>query len=185
MGSGVTFVSATKIDTPDWVGVKAAYAFKDIRMLSLGLLNPPAGLAFSEKSDNLVSFNFTRLPNGHSLLTIEHGSGEPSDAGTPAPPAGTKPTRNEEHEKYVLAMLAGSKIDFAIQVGHLVKTNIPYVDDGKVTVLGADFDEQLADPASIEKRWSIYSPPGGIAAVRGAKGIKLNLGRQLTIEFRK
>ena len=43
MGSGVTFISASRIDTPDRKGIKAVYAFKDIRTLSLKEMTPPAG----------------------------------------------------------------------------------------------------------------------------------------------
>jgi hypothetical protein len=180
-GRGVTFVSAAKLDTPDRKGIRAVYAFKDIRTVSLALMNTPADLEFWDKSNNLVTFAFTRLPNGDARLTIENPMAATPDE-TPEPAAGTKPTPDGDYEKYVFAMIAGSKIDFAIQVGHVLETNIPYVDGGRLTLLSIDFDQVLANPASVEKFQNAYWIP---KALQDVKGIKLSVDPKLTIEFRK
>ena len=183
MGRGVTFVSATPLEIPDRKGITAVYAFKDIRTVSLGLLNEPAGLAFMAKSDTLLTFAFTRLPNGHSQLTIDNTIGT-EDFLTPEPAAETKPPSPARDDEPTFAMMAalaaGGKIDFAIQVGHLVKTNIAHTDGGRVTLLSLDFDLVLVNPASVDKLENASAE-----ALKDVKGIKLSLDPKLTIEFRK
>jgi len=181
LGSGVTFVSGAKLDAPGRKGIRAVYAFKDIRTVSLAMLNTPADLEFWDKSNNPFTFEFTRLPNGHALLTIENPMVTPPDE--PAPAGGTKPAPDGEYEKYVQALIAGSKIDFAIQVGHLVKTNSAYADGGKVTLLNVDFDQLLANAAWVEKLEKATTL--GAEALQGVKGIKISPDPKVTIEFRK
>jgi len=187
MGTGVTFVSAARIDTPDRKGIKAVYAFKDIGTVSIGALNPPEGFEIMDKGDALVHFAFTRLANGHALLTIENPVDVPADVEALKSAAGTEPPEAGIDDKQVLdrmaVMLGGAKVDFAIEVAHLVKTNIPYVNGGRVTVLSLDTDQMAADPASVEKLRKAYSV--GPKAVQDAKGIRISGDPKLTIEFRK
>ena len=65
-------------------------------------------------------------------------------------------------------MLAGFRVDLTVQVGRVIKTNIPYVTGNTVTVLSVDFDQLLANPA-----------------LRSVKGAKINVEPELTIEFTK
>jgi hypothetical protein len=178
MGGGVTFVSATRIDTPAHKGIKAVYAFTDVRTLSLSAMNPPGGIDFGSAPESPMSFTFTRLPNGHSLLTIENDVDDLDDAITPG-------VDDKQASDLIKAMLAGLKLDFAIQVEHLVKTNVPYVNGGTVTLLSMDFDRVLANPAAFEKADKAGSMAGTMAALREVKGIKITLDPKLTIEFSK
>jgi len=174
LGSGVTFVSADKIDTPERKGIKAVYAFKDIRTLTLSELDTPAGAEIGVTPNTLVDFTFTKLPNGHSLLTIKNDSD-----------ASLGNLQTEENPDMEAAAFAEMKVVFAIQVGHLVKTNVPYVNDGTVTLLSVDVDQVLADRASLQKMRKASSVGGAKAALHGVKGIKVSLDPELTIEFSK
>ena len=177
MGTGVTFVSARRIDTRDRKGIKAVYAFKDIRTLSLGALNAPPGAEIGVVPDTLMDLSFTRLPNGHSLLTVKDGTDWPNP-----PQAGVDDQQvNDEMD----TLFAGLKVDVAIQVGHLIKTNVPYVNGGTVTLLSVDFDQLLAHPGVLEKMQRARSMAGAKAALPRLNGIKINLDPELTIEFVK
>jgi len=186
MGSGVTFVSATRIDTPARKGIKAVYAFTDVSTLSLSAMSPPGGLDLGSGPDSPMSFTFARLPNGHSLLTIENDVDELNDT-RPAETGAAKPggTDDKETSDLMKAMFTGLKIDFAIQVGHLVKTDVPYVTGGTVTLLSVDFDQVLADPAALEKADKAASMADTVAALRSIKGVKIVLDPKMTIEFTK
>jgi hypothetical protein len=188
MGAGVTFVSAQKIDTPERKGMRAVYAFSDVRKLAVSEMNAPGGADMGQKPQQPVTMTFTQLPNGHAVLTLKNdadvaknlkmpGTG---DAGQPAVGAD-----NPQAAEMMKQMLGGMKIDFAIQVGHIVKTNIPYVNGGTVTVLSMDFDQMLANPAGFEKLQRAKTPAETKAALQGVKGIKLSLDPELTVEFTK
>jgi hypothetical protein len=188
MGTGVTFVSADKIDTPDHKGMKAVYAFKDIRTLSLNEMNAPGGTDMGGKQDKPMSLTFAQLPNGHALLTIKNDT----DATQAKPKAGTDAGQtpfggmdSAQAMEMMKSMFAGMKIDFAIQVGHLVKTNIPYVTGSTVTVLSMDFDQVLSNPSALDKMQKAGSMADTKAALKGVKGIKVALDPELTIEFTK
>lgn len=187
MGPGVSFVSAGKIDTPERTGLKAVYAFKDVRTLTLTLINNPFDIDLGGNSEEPMSLVFTHLPNGHALLTIKND--DMADAMKPPTKLGPGGSRdNDEAEKMMNRMLEGLKLDLTIQVGHLVKTNIPYVVGGTVTLLSVDFDQVLANTAALDKLDKLDKAETMAevkVALHGVKGIKINVEPQLTIEFTK
>jgi hypothetical protein len=193
MGSGVSFVSAEKIDTADRKGLKAVYAFKDIRTLSLNEVNSPAGADMGDKSDKPMALSFSQLPNGHSLLTIKNDTAtttaKPAAAGADkSSPDKSSPLKGMDDAQamdMIKAMFAGMKVDLAVQVGHLVKTNVPYVAGGTVTLLSMDFDQVLANPGALEKLQKANSLAETKVALQGVKGIKVTLDPTMTIEFTK
>ena len=189
MGPGVTFVSAQKIDTADRKGLKAVYAFTDIRKLSVSEMNAPGGADMGPKSQQPVTMTFTQLPNGHAVLTLKNDTDVAKKLSMPGQDdAGKSPLGgmdNAQAAEMMKAMLAGMKVDFAVQVGHVVKTNIPYVAGGTVTVLSMDFDQILANPAGFEKLQKAKTLAETKAALQGVKGIKFSLDPELTIEFTK
>lgn len=182
MGPGVAFVSSARIDTPGRKGLKAVYSFKDIRTLALTeLMIIPAGIDIGDQSDPPMALAFTQRANGHALLTIKNdvavaGDAEPSPFGE---------LEDEETAKTEKAMLAGMTVDFAIQVGHLVRTNIPYVAGRTVTVLSIDFDQVFADRAALGTLRKTKTLAEAMVALQRFRGIKLNVERELTIEFTK
>jgi hypothetical protein len=188
MGTGVTFVSAEKIDTADKKGMKAIYAFKDIRTLSVSEMNAPGGADMGGKQDKPMSLSFAQLPNGHALLTIKNDSDAMQAKPKAGADAGQSPFGGMDSAQaleMMKSMFAGMKIDFAIQVGHLVKTNTPYVTGSTVTVVSMDFDQVLSDPKALEKMQKATSMADTKTALKGVKGIKVNLDPELTIEFTK
>ncbi|HEY2431350.1 MAG TPA: hypothetical protein VGI12_01665 [Vicinamibacterales bacterium] len=188
MGEGVTFVSGDRIDTPDHKGLRAVYAFTDIRKLSLREMNAPAGADVGGKPSQPMSLAFAQLPNGHALLTIKNDTDLNKAGATAKTEAAGTPFGGMDQKQameMMKAMFAGMKIDFAIQVGHVVKTNVPYVSGGTVTLLSMDFDQVLSNPAALEQMEKAQSLDDARVALKGVKGIKVTLDPELTIEFTK
>ena len=193
MGEGVSFVSSEKIDTPERKGLKALYAFTDIRKLSLEEMHAPnmgadaAGMSqTSGAKDPPMTFDFKRLPGGNALLTINQpGIDKALKSGDakPAPKDAVDPKMAEQGLEMAKAFMKGMKIDVLIQVPRVVKTNSPYVDGGAVTLLSMDFDKVLADPKALERMNGLTTLAETKAALKDFKGIKINLEPQVTIEF--
>ena len=183
MGPGVTFVSSQKVQDGQFTGRKAVYAFADIRKLRLNEVNAPdsSSTGLSAKSDDPpMSFTFQQLGNGDGLLTINnasatHGSGLPGTGGSDA--------NNPQAMQMMKMFLQGMKIDIAVQVGRVVRTNVPYVHGGTVTLLNIDFDQLLADPAGFDSLQKAKTPAETRAALKNVKGVEASLDPQLTIEF--
>jgi hypothetical protein len=188
MGAGVTLVSADKIDTPDRKGIKAVYAFKDIRTLSLNEMNTPGGAGTGAKTEKPMTLAFSQLPNGHALLTIKNDTNKSMGTAKPDTTAGDSPfgkMGDTQAMEMMKAMFAGMKVDLAVQVGHVVKTNVPYVTGGTVTLLSMDFDQVLANPGALEKMQKAKTLADTKVALQGVKGIKVTLDPEMTIEFTK
>jgi hypothetical protein len=183
MGPGVSFVSASKVNMPERTGLKSVYAFKDVRTLTLSEMNNPFDIDFGN-SDEPMSLAFTQLPNGHALLTIKND--DMADAMKPPTKLGAGGDhQDDEAEKMTERMLEGLKVDLTIQVGQLVKTNIPYVTGNRVTLLSVDFDRVLTNAAALDKLDEAQTVAEMKRALKGVKGIRVNVEPQLTIEFTK
>lgn len=184
MGEGVTFVSSQKIQNGQFSGRKAIYAFKDVRKLALEEVNAPASgtSGMTTKSDDPpMTFTFKQLPNGDGLLTIDNaaarkGSGLPGGSGD-------GDANNPQAMQMMKMFLQGLKVDVAVQVGRIVKTNIPYVQGSTATLLSMDFDQLLADPTAFDRIQKAKTPDETRAALKTVKGIEVNLDPQLTLEF--
>jgi len=192
MGQGVTFVSSEKIDTPDRKGLKAIYAFTDIRKLSLDEMKSPnmgdaAGAAGAPAAkDPPMTFDFKQLPGGNGLLTINQSSVDKALKTGDAKPAAKDAVDTKMAEQgleMAKAFMKGMKIDVLIQVPRVVKTNSPYVEGTTVTLLSMDFDKVLADPKALERMNGLTTLADTKAALKDFKGIKINLEPQVTIEF--
>ena len=76
MGEGVTFVSREAIKDKDGEGQKVVYSFKDITKLKINEVSDPPGSGAEgapkteAKKGEPITFKFSKLPNGNSLLTI-------------------------------------------------------------------------------------------------------------------
>jgi len=196
MGQGVTFVSSQKIDTADRKGLKAIYAFTDIRKLSLEEMHAPSmggdaggtsasGSPGASASDPPMTFDFKQLPGGNALLTINQ-PGVDKAMKTPDAAASkdkVDPKMAEQGLEMAKAFMKGLRVDVLIQVPRVVKTNSPYVDGDTVTLLSMDFDKVLADPKALERMNGAKTLADTKAALKDFKGIKINLEPQVTIEF--
>ncbi len=191
LGEGVTFVSSRKIDTADRKGLAAVYAFTDIRKLRVNEVSMPggadAGAGSMAPKDPPMTFSFQQLPSGNGLLTIKQPGIEKAiaDAGNRSQPAAGQPDAKMAAAGLEMArqFLKGLKIDIAVQVPRVVKTNSPYVAGGTVTLLSMDFDQVLMNPALMDRMNSAKTLADTKALLKDVKGFKVNLEPSLSIEF--
>jgi hypothetical protein len=190
LGEGVTFVSSQKIDTADRKGLKAVYAFTDIRKLKLNEVSMPSGADAGggmAPKEPPMTFTFKQLPSGNGELTVNQPGIEKA-----LTEAGNKPSAGSAQPDPKMAaaglemakqFLKGLKIDIAVQVPRLVKTNSPYAAGGTVTLLSMDFDQVLTNPAMMDRMNGVKTLAETKALLKDVKGFKVNLEPQLTIEF--
>jgi hypothetical protein len=194
MGVGVSFVSSRKLKTDKTEGMEAIYAFKDITKLKISE-NPatpgPQGLNMTTgDSEGETTFRLERLTDGHSLLTILPPAGKMSQSKTKdSPPLATgKPTSPPDAEQMEMAkkLFEGMRFSLVIDVqGKLVKTNCPYVDGSRVTLLEMDF-AQLLDNEAMLRNFSGVRPQTLDEAkelLKQVKGFKISLEPETKIEF--
>lgn len=191
MGDGVEFVSSKPIKTADRVGRVATYRFSDITRLRINQKpaspGPGTEIAGDAKGED-VSFKFSRQPAGSSMVTVifpepkldeeEKSDAENADVEEAAPP---DPAQLEMMKK----MFDGLKIAINLDVdGTIVQTNSPYVEGSRVTLLEMDFAELLQNEAALRKVSQPKSIEEAKAVLQGIKGFKINLDREVTVEFR-
>ncbi len=192
MGPGVTFVSAETIDTKTAAGVRVTYAFKDINQLAVNP-KPEAAMgtaAAGASSQEALKFRFNRMPNGNAVLTILFAHAKPDtkeQAATPPPPA--SPEESAQQTALIKQMFKGLHMGIAVDVeGKVVKTNSPYVEGSKVTLMDIDFDPLFSDEegfkalsAKLEK--AMGDDRKTMEALKGVKGLRIVTDPEVSIEF--
>jgi hypothetical protein len=79
----------------------------------------------------------------------------------------------------------GLKIAIDVEVlGTIVKTNSPFVQGSKVTLLEMDFSELVANDKLLSQVGEPKSIEEAKRLLKDVKGFKVNLDREVTIEFR-
>ncbi len=192
MGPGVTFVSAETIDTKTVAGVRVTYAFKDINQLAV---NPkPAAamgtVAAGASAQEAVKFRFNRLPNGNAVLTIILAQAKPEtkeQAATPPPPA--SPEESAQQTALIRQMFRGLHMGLSVDVeGKVVKTNSPYVEGSKVTLMDIDFDPLFSEEEGFKALSAKLEKVTGddrktMEILKGVKGLKIVTDPEVSIEF--
>jgi hypothetical protein len=194
LGEGVTFVSSKPIAGADRTGRVALYTFADITKVHVDQRPAaPGGSASGMKqsgSPEEIRFAFVKLPNGHRQLSIlfpEPKPGEKKTSGD-APKKGSSAAKSEPPDPAQVEMMKkvfdGLRIDVALEVaGPIVKTNSAYVEGSRVTLLQMDFAQLLQDQEQLSKMTEPKSLEEAKAALRNIKGFKVNLDKEITVEF--
>lgn len=193
LGPGVTFVSAEEIDTKTAAGVRVTYAFKDINQLAI---NPKPAAAMGTtgagaSSEDALKFRFTRMPTGNAVLTVVLPPPKPDAAKEqPATPqAAVSPGEPAQNMSMMMQMFKGLHMGMAITVeGKVVKTNSPYVEGSKVTLMDIDFDPLLSDEKGFKALSEKMEKAMGddrktMEVLKGIKGLKITTEREISIEF--
>jgi hypothetical protein len=129
------------------------------------------------------SFVLTRGPAA-SVLTIKLPDQALNTAGLPGlPGAGASDAEKAQAAQAIgmmKMMMKGLFVDVALNVdGKIIKSNAPYVDGSRVTLLQIDFDKMLADDPTLAKLQSSADLKGLSKVV----GLKFLTEPTLTIEF--
>lgn len=192
IGEGVTYVSSQRLKTADGEGLKAVYAFTDVRNLRLSERpTPPGGGAMpgltppGRGGADDLTFRFSGPPAGNPVVTVVFPSA-PAGSRQSAPDAGRGGQMPPEAMAMARQMLKGLRIDIAMQVdGRIVRTNSKYVEGSKVTLLAIDFEQLLADPSLVADLQKTQSIEGIKARLEGVKGVKVNPDNEVSVEFTK
>ena len=183
-GLGVRYVSSAPLSQNGLTGVKATFAFDDVRLLNLnngqGSATPTPQLRFElDRADGGDSTLRVRLPEGRSA-----GAEAPVDAPATAP----RPDLPPEALAMVRNMFKGAALTVAVEVdGAIVSTDGPKRDGRRVTVFGVDFEQLLSDPSRLSALQAI-KPGADFPTVRktldGVPGVILPTSPTVTIQFR-
>jgi len=183
-GLGVRYVSSAPAVAGGLSGVKATFAFDDVRLLNLnnrqGSATPTPQLRFElDRAEAGGSTLRIRLPDGRSTA---------AEAAPDAAPAAPRPDLPPEALAMVRNMFKGAKVDVAVEVeGAIVTTDGPKRDGSRVTVFGVDFEQLLSDPAKFSALQAM-KPGADFTTVRkalvGVPGVILPDTSTVTIEFR-
>jgi len=188
-GEGVTFVSSQPIKTKDLTGRVATYSFADITKVRVNQKPPsPKGAPAEDESKGKaaddVAFTFLRHPGGTSVVTVlfpEPDLSKRKDKDADTESKKPDPTQLAMMKK----MLDGLRIEIALEVaGAIVKTNSPYVQGSKVTLLEMDFAELITNDAVLGKLANPESIEDAKQMLKGVKGVKVNLDREVMVEFK-
>ena len=178
---GVQFVGGEPIKG-ELEGYRARFAFADIRQIRMSLSQEAAtNMTGSGTSDPPFGFEFEKGAAA-SRLTIKM-----PDLKSPAGSMGLpKDAGNAEQMQQAMAMMKvmmkGMFVDVSLDLaGRIVKTDAPYVQGSRVTLMQVDFDKLLADEGALKKLQNATD----IKALAGVPGLKVLTNPTVSIEFAK
>jgi hypothetical protein len=189
-GLGVRFVSSAPLAQNGLTGVRATFAFDDVRLLNLNNRQSGSGATPTPQ----LRFDLEKpVADGPTLLRIRmpQGTRSPDDASADAAAPPTAPARPDlppEALAMVRNMFKGARVDVAVEVdGAIVTTDAPRRDGSRVTIFGLDFEQLLSDPSKFSALQGM-KPGTDFATARkaleGVPGVLLPTTSTVTIEFR-
>jgi hypothetical protein len=181
---GVTFVSGEPYKAGELEGYRARYSFTDIAKVTLKMDQGTNSLGApgSEAKKPPFVFAFTRGSTA-SMLTIQMPDQTPGTPGAlPFPGGGSDADKAQMAQAMGMMkmMMRGLFVDVALTVnGRIIKSNAPYVEGSRVTLLQLDFDKLLADDTALLKLQSAKD----IKSLASVPGLKVVTEPKVTIEF--
>lgn len=185
-GEGVRYVSSAPLTQGVMSGVKAVFAFDDVRLLTTN-----AGGDTGAPTPRL-RFGIAHDPEGLSTLTVRlpQGTAPAGDGSAVAPSAATPPRQEIPPEALAMVrnMFKGARISVAVEVeGAIVTTDGPQRDGSRVTIFGLEFEQLLSDPTKFAALQGI-KPGTDFASARkaleGVPGVVLPQNPTVTIAFK-
>ena len=185
IGPGVTYVSSEPITTPLGQGRDAIYAFTDVGTLRIstqpaapgGISIKTPGFSTQPSPSESITFTMTHDANGNAMLHIHVPEPNYLDFfGSPQAAA---------QIGMIKTLLAGARVLLAAEpAGALIRTSSPFVEGQRVTLLEVDLDTVLADETLLPRIQAVAATPAEAKAVLlAARGLKINLDTEITIEF--
>jgi hypothetical protein len=185
---GVTFVSGEPFKTSTLEGYRSRFAFDDIAKVKVNMDQTAASMSPNSGSKRQPPFSFAfNKGAASSLLTIqmpEQGpGGQKLLPGIGAGAAGTSEAEKAQAAQAMAMMkmmLKGLFVDVTLNVdGHILKSNAPYVDGTRVTLMQVDFDKLLADEAAMKR----LEAASDLKSLANIPGLKVVTEPKVTIEF--
>ena len=188
LGEGVTFVSSEKIKTANAEGLKAVYAFADVTKIRLNQRpNAPTGsmpgVKMGGSGPDEIRFRFSRQPGGTSVVTLVFPEVTPEQVKR-AQAGDAAKTVDPQALSMAKLFLKDLRLSIVLQVaGRIIRTNSPYVEGPRVTLLDMDFNELASDETMLQKLQGIDSLEQAKAVLKGVKGFTFTFEREVTVEF--
>ncbi len=201
MGDGVTYVSGNRVQSGEFDGYRAVYAFTDVNKLRVDQ-NPNekmpsqfsdvsvgGGGEEEEEDDEFVTFNFTRGNPAKLVIT------QPEDRYDEEGDLTSDDSEESSEEDAMGAAMMGMMQDFfrdmrivmEIEVqGDIVETNATYREGSRITLMDMDFGKLFEQPDGFEK-FSQAQPDNVEDAKQVLKdlpGVKVELNKEVVIQFR-
>jgi hypothetical protein len=185
---GVTFVSGEPFKTSTLEGYRSRFAFDDITKVKVNMDQTTASMSPNSGGTRQPPFSFAFDKGAaSSLLTIqmpEQGpGGQKLLPGLGAGGAGTTDVQKAQAAQAMAMMkmmLKGLFVDVTLNVnGRILKSNAPYVDGSRVTLMQVDFDKLLADEAAMKR----LEAASDLKSLANIPGLKVVSEPKLTIEF--
>ena len=185
LGTGVTLVSTTPVSDGTGQGRMSTYAFTDINQVRVtqqpGV--PRGAIREMDPEAQALTANLVRQPDGDALVTIVVPQPSLPGAGTPSRQANGK-VPSAEQLAMARQMFAGARISIAVEPhGTLVATSSAFVDGPRVILMDVNIDQLLQDPTLPRRLQAARSGDELKALLKEAPGLKVNLDREITIEF--
>jgi hypothetical protein len=180
---GVTFVSGEPYKAGELEGYRARYSFADISKITLKMDQGTNSMApGSDTKKPPFGFGFKRGSAG-SLLTIQMPDQTPGAPGAlPFPGGGSDADKAQMTQAMAMMkmMMRGLFVDVALNVdGRILKSNAPFVEGSRVTLLQIDFDKLVADETALLKLQGAKD----IKSLSAVPGLKVITEPTVTIEF--
>lgn len=182
MGPGVRFVGEEKTAQ----GLKATFAFTDVRTVKLDPAPGPAGdEGGGGKKAEPLTFTLGRQ-GARSVLTVIQPRPPAKEAS--AAEASPDPMAQMAAAMWTMMkpMLKGLKLRTVLEVdGTIAKTNSRLRTGSAVTLLEMDFDQIAADDANFRKFAAAGDDPATLdpRLLQGVKGVKVNPEAEVVVEF--
>jgi len=180
---GARYVSGEPIKTAELEGYRARYAFDDITTLKMKMNQEAAampGAPQGNQAEPPFGFDFSQGARS-STLTIRMPQQTPTLSQlTQLPGAAPGSEQNPQALAMAKTMMKGLFVDVALAVdGHVVKTNAPYVNGSRITLMQMDFDKLLENEAALQKLQQTTDPK----LLKDIPGLKIVTDPKVTIEF--
>jgi hypothetical protein len=192
-GEGVTYVSARKIDSADYEGFKAVYAFTDINKVRIKqdakdkVPSPsPQGDADAGKKQKDITFSFSKGDPAELRIKIpiDKNAGAETPVQNKEPVSAAMP--DEEGKALLMMMFKGMKMALSVNIdGTILESNASYRDKSKVTLLEADLGKMIENAETLQK--FSQAKPETIEQMRAFMkdfpGMKVELNNEVRIKF--
>jgi hypothetical protein len=146
-------------------------------------VDQPGGMKIGGSGPDDIHFRFARQPGGTSTVTLVFPEVTPEQV-KKTQAAGGRGATDPQALAMARMILKDLKISIVMQVaGRIVKTNSPYVEGSRVTLLDMNFGELLADDTILQKLQGVNSLEEAKTVLKGVKGFKFNFDREVSVEF--
>lgn len=191
MGEGVTYSSGRKVETSDYTGYTATYAFVDINKLKL---NQQSGTPSDNSKTKALPLTFHFSKGSPATLTIVQPQAKTSEEFTGAHAtelaahADTSLQMPDENTRRFMELFMGMKFVLAVEMnGTIVSTNATHRNGNRLTIVDFDLAKLGNAGSELEKlsQLDISSFEKAKELFKDIPGVKFDMNEKLTVVFKQ